>query len=73
MFRGKNLQVWKAAALDLALPLSKLKVEGDRLLVGCGQSTAIELLELQLEGKKRTSAADFIRGYRPLPGEKLGA
>ena len=73
MFRGKNLQVWKAAALDLALPLSELKVEGDRLLVGCGQSTAIDLLELQLEGKKRTSAADFIRGYRPLPGEKLGA
>ena len=72
-FRGKNLQVWKAAALDLALPLSELKAEGDRLLVGCGQGTAIELLELQLEGKKRISASAFIRGYRPLPGEKLGS
>jgi methionyl-tRNA formyltransferase len=72
-FRGKNLQVSKAAALARPLPLSELKVEGDHLLVGCGQSTAIELLELQLEGKKRTSACDFIRGYRPLPGEKLGA
>jgi methionyl-tRNA formyltransferase len=72
-FRGKSLQIWKAVAVNHALPSSELKVEGDRLLVGCGQGTAIELLELQLEGKKRTSACDFLRGYRPLPGEKLGA
>jgi methionyl-tRNA formyltransferase len=71
-FRGKNLQAWKAAAFDETLPSSELKVEGSRLLAGCGQGTAIELLELQIEGKKRTSAAEFLRGYRPLPGEKLG-
>lgn len=71
-FRGKTLQIWQAAARDFPLPPSELKIEGDRLFAGCGGSTAIELLELQLEGKKRTSAADFIRGYRPLPGEKLG-
>jgi methionyl-tRNA formyltransferase len=71
-FREKNLHVWRASALDQALPVSELRVEGDRLLVGCGDATAIELLELQLEGKKRSSAADFIRGYRPRPGEKLG-
>jgi methionyl-tRNA formyltransferase len=40
--------------------------------VGCGQNTSLELLELQLEGKKRISAKDFIHGYRPKPGEKLG-
>ena len=72
-FRGKNLQIWKAAALDRALPTPALAVEGDRLLVGCGQGTAIELLELQLEGKKRTPTADFLRGYRPQPGERLGS
>jgi methionyl-tRNA formyltransferase len=71
-FRGKKLQVWKADALHRALPMSKLTVEDDLLLVGCGAKTAIELVELQLEGKKRTSASDFLRGYRPLPGEKLG-
>jgi methionyl-tRNA formyltransferase len=48
-------------------------VEGDHLLVGCGHDSTIELLELQLEGKKRTSASDFIRGYRPEAGEKLGS
>jgi methionyl-tRNA formyltransferase len=72
-FRGKNLQVWKAASAKGTLSFSELRVEGDRLLAGCGENTAIELLELQLEGKKRISAADFLRGYRPQPGEKLGA
>jgi len=71
-FRGKNLQVWQAALFDRALPSSELKVEGDRVVVGCGEGTAIQILDLQLEGKKRTSGADFIRGYRPLPGERLG-
>jgi len=71
-FRSKSLQIWQTGALNLTLLPSELKIEGDRLFAGCGGSTAIELLELQLEGKKRTSAADFIRGYRPLPGERLG-
>ncbi len=72
-FRAKNLQVWKAAALDRTLSSAEISVEGNRLLVGCGQSTAIEILELQLEGKKRTPASEFIRGYRPVTGEKLGS
>ncbi len=35
-------------------------------------NTSLELLEIQLEGKKRTTARDFIQGYRPQTGEKLG-
>ena len=72
-FRGKNLQLWKAVALDRVLASSELQMEGNHLFAGCGEGTAIELLELQLEGKKRISAEDFLRGYRPLPGEKLGS
>jgi methionyl-tRNA formyltransferase len=71
-FRGKNLQVWRAGTTNRTLPPAELKVEGDYLFAGCGHGTAVELLEVQLEGKKRSSAADFIRGYRPLPIEKLG-
>jgi methionyl-tRNA formyltransferase len=71
-FRGKNLQVWRGAAVERAIPMGELRVEGDHLFAGCGEGAAIEIVELQLEGKKRTSAADFIRGYRPLPGEKFG-
>jgi methionyl-tRNA formyltransferase len=48
-------------------------VEADRLFVGCGEDTAIEILELQIEGKKRSPAADFIRGYHPMAGEQLGS
>ena len=53
-FRGKTLHVWKAAGFDQGLPPSELKVDGDRLFVGCGHDTAIELLEMQVEGKRRT-------------------
>jgi methionyl-tRNA formyltransferase len=71
-FRGKNLQVWQGKGLDRSLPQSELRVEGNHLLVGCGQGTALELIEVQLEGKRRTTAGEFIRGYRPEPGERLG-
>lgn len=72
-FRNKNLQLLRASALDRSLPLAGLKVEGDHLLVGCGRATVMEVLELQMEGKKRTTAADFLRGYRPQIGEKMGS
>jgi methionyl-tRNA formyltransferase len=71
-FRGKKLQLWRAAALKRPLPPAEVKVEGEHLFLGCGQETALEVIELQLEGKKRSAAADFIRGYRPQPGERLG-
>ena len=72
-FRGKNLHFWRAVAADRALPPAGLQADGNRLFCGCGHNSAIEVFELQLEGKKRTSAADFIRGYHLQPGEKLGS
>jgi methionyl-tRNA formyltransferase len=71
-FRGKNLQILKANAVADSVPITELSALADRLLVGCGQSTSLEILELQLEGKKRTTARDFIQGYRINPGERLG-
>jgi len=71
-FRGKTMQIVKANPSTDALPPAELQVRADRLLVGCGHNTSLELLEIQLEGKKRSSAADFVRGYRPNAGEKLG-
>src|ERR1700691_3529543 len=72
-FRGKTLQVWRAAVADRRVPAFEIKIESERLFTGCGQDRSIELVEVQLEGKKRTSAADFIRGYRLQSGEKLGS
>jgi len=71
-FRGKNLQFLKAHPATEAAAPSELRVIGDRLLSGCSNNTSIEILELQLEGKKRTLAKDFIHGYRPKAGEILG-
>ena len=72
-FRGKNLQVWDARPLQRAGSEAKLVVEADRLIIGCGKGTALELLEVQPEGRKRMAARDFVHGYRPKSGEELGA
>jgi methionyl-tRNA formyltransferase len=70
-FRGKTLQIFKARPEVGSVGVGELVVEGNRLLVGCGHGSALEVLEIQLEGKKRTSARDFIQGYRPRAGEHL--
>jgi methionyl-tRNA formyltransferase len=72
-FRGKKLQVWKANPTRDALAPGHLQSRDNRLFAGCGQNTALELLELQLEGKKRMSALDFVHGHRPQPDERLGS
>jgi methionyl-tRNA formyltransferase len=72
-FRGKNLQVWDAKPLQRAMKEAELFLEADRLIVGCGKGTALEPLVVQPEGKKRMAARDFVHGYRPESGEKLGA
>ena len=71
-FRGKNLHIWNAMLSQRLLGAGELLAEGDRLFVGCGED-ALEVLEVQLEGKKRMSASDFIHGYRPQNGEKVGS
>jgi methionyl-tRNA formyltransferase len=49
-----------------------LHLHEGRLLVGCGQGTVIEFDEVQPEGKRRMSAAEFLRGYQLNAGERLG-
>jgi methionyl-tRNA formyltransferase len=70
-FRGKNLQVWSATAVQKVFSQGQLAVEANQLFAGCGEGTALHLLEVQLEGKKRMPAQDFIHGYRP-NSETLG-
>ena len=44
-----------------------------RLLVATGAQTQIEILELQPAGKRRMPIAEFLRGHKPQPGDRLGA
>jgi methionyl-tRNA formyltransferase len=76
-FRGKNLHLWAAKAIDHPVAVNRaaegeMLVEGESLAVRCGDATALALIEVQLEGKKRMAARDFIHGYHPGGGERLG-
>ena len=72
-FRSKNLHIWSAAVLQRSLPPGEILLEGDRMIVGCAGRTALMPLEVQPEGKKHMALRDFIHGYRPQSGEKLGS
>jgi methionyl-tRNA formyltransferase len=72
VFRGKNLQVWVAKPSTFVVPAAALKLAGELPLVGCGAGSSLELIEVQVEGKKRMSARDFVNGYKPYDGERLG-
>ena len=39
-----------------------IKIENSQCLVACGEGTWLQLLEVQAEGKKRLSIAEFLRG-----------
>lgn len=76
-YKGKQLKIWKARPcmtenVSGRQPGEILKVEKDSVTVAAGEG-ALEILELQLEGKKRMSAHDFLLGVRMAPGEMLGA
>jgi methionyl-tRNA formyltransferase len=75
-FQSKNLHIWSAAPVIGQVgpghePGTLLPDRGT-LRVVCGLGTLLEVLELQLEGRKRLLARDFLNGVRPSPGEKLG-
>ena len=43
----------------------------ETVCVACGEG-ALEITELQLQGKKRMDTAAFLRGYHLEPGTRLG-
>jgi methionyl-tRNA formyltransferase len=83
-FRGQRLVIYRAApqnalekgAFEAQVGLTDAgeitKAYGDDLEVACGENTRLRLSEVQLEGKRRMSARDFINGMRVRAGERLG-
>ncbi len=54
-------------------PPGTIRIVDKRFLVACALETWLELVEVQIEGKKRMTAAEFLRG-NPLPdAARLGA
>src|SRR5689334_2879011 len=62
-FRGQALHIWKSRVVERA----SLKPWA----VACGEG-ALELVEVQLEGRKRMAAADFANGQRLTENDRLG-
>lgn len=77
-FRGQRFNIWKCHPVPSSewmvgeeLPPGLMHAIGKRLLAGTG-SGVLELLEVQLEGRKRVPAAAFLNGTRLSGDDMLG-
>ena len=70
-FDGKKLIVHRMELTDApadsteSVEPGRAFVEQERVIAACAQGTWLELTEVQLEGKKRVTAAEFLRGLQP--------
>ena len=78
-YHGKQLKIWEAVAEEDVAAYKHngencgkvLAVAKDHVVIGTGKGI-LKLYSLQLEGKKRMSAHDFLLGVRMQVGEILG-
>ena len=74
--RGKKLIVHHMAVAhggEFPAPApGELRIGNDGIVAGCGGGSCLALVEVQLEGKKRMGAAEFLRGFQLKSGERLG-
>lgn len=75
-FNAKGLTIWVAQALlDMApgvRPGEVVVAHRDELVVQCGKQTALRVLEVQPEARKRLAARDFINGMHVKIGDRFG-
>ncbi len=74
-YQGRQLKIWKAAVTISGNTFARrpgevLKTDRDSVTVATGEG-ALCIYELQLEGKKRMTAHDFLLGVKIAPGEVL--
>ena len=69
-----KMEVANGAEIDMpgSLEPGHVVVRGERIFVACAGNTWLELVELQLEGKKRLPAAEFLHGTHLATGMRLG-
>lgn len=76
MLQGKKLavhQMLPTEAMDLrAGEPGELVAHQGTLFAACGESSWLELVEVQPEGGRRMSAGEFLRGHAVEAGTKLG-
>jgi len=71
-YNGRNLKIFKAGVTDSAGKPGEIEsADGKTLRVGTGDG-CLDILELQLEGGKRLSVENFLRGNKIETGTVLG-
>ena len=73
-YGGKMLKIWGAKVVEEegnAVPGEVVKIQKDGFFIQTGKGL-LKAEQVQLEGKKKMSAGDFLRGMQMQPGEKLG-
>jgi len=69
---GKSLKLYKVSVTEgNGKPGEVITAGKDGIIVACG-SGSLRIEELQLEGRKRLSASEFLAGCRLEPGSRLG-
>lgn len=75
-FREKGLIVWRAQPLKSPNPNAQagevIVAHDDELVVNCGEQTALQLIEVQPEARKRMAGRDLINGMHVKVGERFG-
>ena len=72
LLAGKTLKLWKVRVVEGdGKAGSVIGIDKESFTIACGEG-AIEVLEVQLEGKKRMSAGDFLKGSTLNIGQELG-
>lgn len=75
-FRSHRLIIWKATPEWIEQlrfhPGQIIEARGDRLLVACGDGTALRIMEIQPEDSRRMSARDFLNGSHLKAGDVFG-
>lgn len=74
-FRGQGFHIWRARCWQEAVsaPPGRLISRNGNLLAACGHQSALELIEVQLEGRKRMAGTAFLNGQRLEESESLGS
>lgn len=69
---GKKVKIHRSVlACEKGGAAGEVVQNGKRLVVACGDGGCIEILNIQAEGKKAMSAADFMRGNSVNIGDKF--
>ena len=76
-FRGGKLIIWRARAISEIAPAEGveagtiLNIDDRAITIASAGSSALRVEEIQIEGKRRMSAREYVNGARLKPGDRI--